>query len=613
MRMLRTLRWRDDAGSMPMALLLTLVATSLSTVALPTVVTQTVSTRTTINRAHALQAARTGLEVGIAHVRAARTGEVGVRAALPCNEIAGQPGGEARTSYAVRFRYYLTEPTASPAPAAVGCTQGSGPVGAATPPYVELTATGSTLEATPTQRRLRAVYDLRLAPAAPTAAPTTAAPTTTAPAPTTGPTYGPEGETTPHARKIHSWAASSNSSVCIDAGSSSPPVGTLVKFRTCDFVATKDRAFKQFFFYRQNLQIATVGSILANRPLCLDAGASPAVNTALTLQTCVTPTPARQRWYHNNVYNIEMGSDSGSGLSGLCVNVQSPGTSGTGVVLGGGSNCNSATYNTRQTFGISPSVGPGQAGARPVDCTDEAGYPCDITQVFLHAGPGRCLDKYTSIMGNMECVQHPDPAKLRWNQLWRFPRAPDGTAGFAAPIYTVDTSGRKWCLTSAGSSRFPTQAACDPRNPAANQRFTRYTNTGNYNTMYRVVDSSGRCMTHPTDYTGSSDTSMVFIWSGAVYNYKIRFDSCLSKSQDPYDRETYNQPSWVKCQKWNAPAVLPTSLPTAAPSTPATTGAPATTAPTTAAPTAPGGSDGTAPGAYPTAPLRDLIEVPATD
>ncbi|GAA2525650.1 hypothetical protein GCM10010201_25440 [Pilimelia columellifera subsp. columellifera] len=577
---------------MPVAMLLILVSVSLTTAALPTVVGQTVATRASVDRGHALHAARTGLDVALSHLR----GTGGARASLPCG-VADTAKAESLATFVTTIDYYLADPgdpNLNPPASKMTCEQAR-VTSPGTPRYAQLTAVGTTIGPKPVRRGLRGIYEFKLAPTPTPTATATAAPTST---PTVGPTYSPEGETQAHPRKIHSWAASSNSSVCFDAGSSSPAVGYQMKFRTCDFVATKDLAYKQFFYYRQNLSIATVGSIHAGNPLCLDAGANPGVGTIPTLQLCVSPVPARQRWYYNNTNNFELGTDAAAGLSGLCVNVANPGVSGSNMVLGGGTNCRNTTFNTRQTFGVSPYSGPGAAGSRPVDCTAEAGYPCDITQVFLHAGGMRCLDKYSTFMANMECVQHPDPLKARWNQLWRLPRAPDGVTGLNGPIYTVDPSGRNWCLTA--SSIYPAQVECNPKKPAANQRFTRYANTGQYDTMYRITDSSGRCMTHPTNYTGS-DQSLVFIWSGAVYNYKIRLNTCVTQANDPYDKETYGQPSWVKTQKWNAPARLPTSLPGSPSPTPSTSSSPA-------APSPSGASGSPAPGTVPALPLRDLEE-----
>jgi hypothetical protein len=106
---------------------------------------------------------------------------------------------------------------------------------------------------------------------------------------------------------------------------------------------------------------------------------------------------------------------------------------------------------------------------------------------------------------------------------------------------------------------------CDPKNPATNQKFTIYRNTGNEYTMYRIRDSSGRCMTYPNgdDFSGSDEAYMVY-WK-AVWNWKPHLDSCVNSAADPRIADHYGYASIVTRQKWDTPAVLPTSYPAPAP------------------------------------------------
>ena len=62
---------RDDQGSMPMALLVTLVGMALSAALVPFVVSQVSSTRTIDGAHHALQAAQAGIDVALGQLRAA--------------------------------------------------------------------------------------------------------------------------------------------------------------------------------------------------------------------------------------------------------------------------------------------------------------------------------------------------------------------------------------------------------------------------------------------------------------------------------------------------------------------------------------------------------------
>jgi hypothetical protein len=351
-----------------------------------------------------------------------------------------------------------------------------------------------------------------------------------------------------------------------------------VRLQVCDSDDHPYNDYKQNWYYRPDLTLAPVGSIMGGTPMCVDAGPNPMAGTTVTLQPCRTPVPARQRWYHNNTYNYELAASTSSGndgwgLSGLCMNVASPRTSGSRIVLGVGANCRSSTYNSRQTFGTAPKVGPGQASSRRTDCTANAGYPCVSTQLLNHSQPSRCLDMYQTFMATMECVQHPDPSQVRWNQRWRLPAAADGPIATVGPIVTVDPAGTTYCLTA--SAELPTQQLCDPRRPTATQKFGVYRNTGNEFTMYRIVDVLGRCLTYPNGTDPIDENAYRFYWN-VKNNWKVHLDRCVNSTSDPRYQEHFNYASIVRRQKWDAPFLLPTSGPTTAPAP--------TTAPTPAPP-----------------------------
>jgi hypothetical protein len=586
---------RAETGSMPVAMLLSLFAVALSAALMPAVLRQVSGTRQTVTRGHALHAAQTGLEVGLAAVRGAYTAGVGDWSKLPCTARTGSIGTEAVATYQVSFTYYPDDPTLS--------TPGPCPPGAARPHYVRLTSTGTTTGGRQIQRALRGDYSLRVAPPPPPPPAPSASPT-----PTPTPTWGPQNDgLRVQPREILAWSNSGSTKkyVCIDAGASQPAAGTTVKLQECDGDSHQDNSYKQFWYYRENLSIATVGSILANNPKCLDAGSSPAAGTVIKTQPCVTPVPVRQRWYYNAYANIELASSTGPGqddvgLSGLCLNVANPETPGSNLILGGGSNCRSSSFNTRQTFSTYAKTGPGQAGSRPLDCTAAAGYPCVLTQIVNYGLPSRCVQQYTTFMANLECVQDPNPANIRRNQLWRLPKAVDGPTGATGPIVTVDASNRTYCL-AATTSYEPVQQLCDPRNPTADQRFTVYKNTGGQFTMYRIMDSRSRCLTHPNqDDAGVGDP--VFYWTKAAPHWKLRVESCVNDSSDPRAQDQFNATSIVLRQKWNAPFVLPTQAPSSSPS-----GSPSQTQSPTASPTA---SPTSAPSPVAAGHLENVVEIP---
>jgi hypothetical protein len=565
---------RDETGSLPLALLLTLVVGALTAALLPVVLSQVSDTRLTVNRGHAMNAAQTGLEVAVAAIRAAYgpSGQ-GDRTLLPCGPITGTGGSETAATYRVELAYFDKDPSLSDA-IEMTCPDAQD-ASKSMPRSVRLTATGTTAGGTQLRRALRGDYPLSVAPAA---------------TPTASATWGPQydGDYI-QPRGIIAWSADGTTSYCADPGFSQPPTNTVVRLQLCDVSDYPDNSYKQNWYYRQDLTLAPVGSIMAGKPMCLDAGAIPVVGAVVTMQPCGTPVPARQRWYHNNSYNYELATSTGPGvddwaLNGLCLNVETPETSGSRMVLGTGVNCHSGTYNARQTFATYPKLGPGQAGSRRLDCTADAGYPCVRTQLVNNAEPSRCVDKYDTFVATMECVQDPDPTKVRWNQQWRLPVAADGPTGTVGPLVVVDPAGAKFCLTA--SADVPVQQTCNPRNPAANQKFTIYRNTGVEFTMYRIIDSSGRCMTYPN---GTDDgNNLLFHWNSR-HNWKVHLDSCVDSANDPRITDRFSYASIVRRQKWDAPFLLPPAQST----TPA-----------------PGPTVALAPQAASTLPLLNLTEVP---
>ncbi|GGK39682.1 hypothetical protein GCM10010124_35400 [Pilimelia terevasa] len=586
---------------MPVAMLLTLVCVSLTGVLAPVVIGQVDSTQESLQRMRALHAAQTGLDVGVAGIRSAYSGSAtsGARGALPCDDVRGSGGAEALSTYTLTIAYYAVAPGTAGA-AAMSCAAARG--GPGVPRYALLTAVGATTGRSAATRRLRGVYPLRVSAAA-AAAPTPTASATAAPAPTT--TYGPHNDISIQPRMIWAWSPAANSTdLCVDAGASRPAANSRPRFQVCDGLDHETAGYKQFWYYREDLTLATVGSLLSSQPMCLDAGATPAAGQDPTMQPCLSPPTARQRWFYTSTANFELGNAAGTAVTGLCLNVHSPGDPGSRLVLG--TSCHSSAYDTRQTFSFSTKTGPGRSYSRRSDCTDEAGYACTLRQVVNFANPSRCLDRYSSFMANMECVQDPDPDDIRWTQLWRVPTPADGTAGVTGPLVAVNGSGATYCLTSPSSTDMPTLQSCTPRSARADQRFTVYANTGNSYSMYRVLDASGRCMTHPNDHRNGVDAN--FFWNQANWNWKIRMDSCVNSRNSDTDTE-WNYASVVDRQKWMAPAVLPTRLPPAPSASPTRT---ATAAPTVAASVVPTATT-VVPAPTPAAgaePLQQLVELP---
>jgi hypothetical protein len=90
----------DDAGSLPIALLVTLVGVSLSALPSTMVVNQIGATRHSSDRVQAVDAVQAGLDVGLAHIRAAFDDYGGDRHKLPCGPLKGKVGAVDTTASA---------------------------------------------------------------------------------------------------------------------------------------------------------------------------------------------------------------------------------------------------------------------------------------------------------------------------------------------------------------------------------------------------------------------------------------------------------------------------------------------------------------------------------
>ncbi|WP_157017572.1 RICIN domain-containing protein [Cryptosporangium arvum] len=484
------MRRRDD-GSLPIAMLLTLVALSLSTLVLDSVVRQTVLARTEIARAEALNAAQSGLDVGMAHIRSANDGTVaGVLSKLPCASLAGTVTSVLRGSYSVSVRYYAQDPQGQPASwlsgaSRITCAPSQGV--ARTPAYALLSSVGSYsagLGAT-VSRTLTAVYTFR----------------------TTNQSI-PGG-------MIHVYRANtSETDLCLDAGSATPASGTAVTLQTCS-----PGLAAQNFAYDNKLRILLLSSRTTALPVgvCLDSATPHAVGNPVVVANCTTPTvQARQQWSINDSANFE-GTTNGSSLDGFCFNAKFPGVEGSPVVLGSGSNCR-RSYNSTQSFFPDATVGPGAAGptnsqlvnleqfGRCLDVTDQ-----NVNQSFLIAWP---------------CKQAPDPTYVAWNQKWTMPA--NGVSG-----QVVTKPGAQYCLRSpllVGVGQYVRVVSCGTGGAAL--QWTRREADDSYPLSYTLVDSAGHCLS-----TTDPDANPPDLFNTGQRVTKIVVAACDGSAR----------------QKWNAP------------------------------------------------------------
>jgi hypothetical protein len=502
---------RDDQGSLPMALLLTLVGMMLSALLVPMVVNQIRTTRLDTHRVHALGAAQTGLDVALGHIRAANDGAGnGVLLSLPCGPLTGSVGAGGTARYQVTIAYYDADPRGHTDSSwltahAITCYSGGG--ADSTPAYALMVSTG-TDEATGAfgsvaRRTLQGTYTF-----------------------TTSNKNIAGG-------LIHVYKTATSTDLCLDAGSGSPAAGTNVQMKACSSGSSQQK-----FAYKSNLNLVLVASVTTSLPLgmCLDAGTPQAAGKVVAFQACAATTKPQQQWSFNDNANFE-GTADGSSLDGFCFNVQSPNVSGSFVVLAarGASKCY-GSYDNVQSFSPDAAVGAGAAGI----ATDSSGS----IQLVNFKQFGRCLDvtnqdvNYAYLIA-WPCKQAPSMSNVTWNQKWLLPTIASGSSSGTGKI-TTTKSPTAYCLKSplsTASAQYVVIVSCPTGTLPANLSWTVYTDTGTYATSYRIIDSSGYCL-QPTD--PSANPADLFA-SGQQIS-KIVVAVCSSST----------------LQKWNAPPnILP--------------------------------------------------------
>jgi len=476
---LRRERWRsawsaDDRGSMPLALLVSLVGITLSTVMTTLILNQVQNVTFEARRVLALNAAQAGLEVGLAQVRGSVTTDAtgvvsGDRTQLPCRALTGAPAG-ANASYSVTLAYFDADPQGHLQDATwltkytIPCSGAAGTQ--TTPAFAVITSTGTGTERGVSSRVLTGTYTFH-----------------TANANISG-------------GLIHVYRADSSlNDLCIDAGSGDPAAGDAVTMQLCSAGSVS-----QTWAYAGNLQLVLVSSQNPSHPtgLCLDAGTPHVSGSKVLLQVCQTTTPAlyRQQWSINDVSNLVGSKSDGSDVDGYCFNVQKPNKPNSYLVIT--TTCNSGTYDNVQTFAPGANVGAGQAAS-------SVGQ--SIGQLVNYNQFGRCLDDTgqnpnATNMIAWPCKQNPNAAKVAWNQRYALPALTSGNAGKAADYATgviTTTKGTVYCLQSPMSpavGQYVTTKSCDS---AAHQRWTVYGLTDRYSTSYQIVDGTGAYCLQPRD------------------------------------------------------------------------------------------------------------------
>lgn len=438
----------DDTGSLPLAMMLTLVGTSLSTLMVPVVIGQVRDTAAMVERAKALHAAQAGIDIVIGGIRAS----AGTIAKLMCfpaaDPLVGVVGGGLPGRYRVSVRYQ------DAAKQDLACATKASHL-LSVPSFAVITSTG-TVQGRPgdpfqptASRTLTATYVFRFT------------------------NENVDGGLV----KFY------GGTFCLDAGSGSPAVGTNVITQPCN-----PGSARQTFAYTKNLTLLLVSSKTAANPLgmCLDSAAGPVAGTLVQFQVCGSPTiPYYQRWSINDASNFQSTASNGTSLGTFCFHAKAGNTPGAFVEL---TTCGGAADSTR-TFAPEASVGAGAAGppsqlvnfkqfGRCMDVTD-----FDTTRGFLIVWP---------------CKQAPNQANVLWNQKFTVPTTGTGVGNTTGRISTYDNTRtyKTYCLTTAepgAASKFVSVKVCPlTEDPAVNWTVSYQEKA--YGASYVIKDHNGSCL-----------------------------------------------------------------------------------------------------------------------
>jgi Ricin-type beta-trefoil lectin domain len=420
---------RDDTGSLPVAVLLSIIGVGVSTVLLTTILQLTSVTKVERGRAYALQAARSGLETAVARLRSAKdTAGRGSVTALPCGDgatpqLTGSVGADTsgRANGPLRFTVTITYFTQDPeGRSAVWLSANGKPCATklgGPPAFAVLDATGVDV-ATGRERHLFGTYTFK----------------------TVLRSSAPGGQ-------LRVWQTSTDV-FCVDAGTANPGPGTTVTMQKC---ATEDgtpdgRAIgRQRFRYNPNLTISFVDAgSEAPDTLCLEAGWPQQAGAIVKLQPCGATTQMRQQWSFTTASGLS-GTNDGRTIGNHCFSVATPETVGSLIKLNDKAGtyrspgCDSGFPNNVQSWTPQPDTGAGAAGLPGTN------------QLVNSKKYGWCLDvKLMDVTRPYEvifpCKQTPDPNVRDWNHQWILPKggvgliytpAPDGPACLSIPSLTA--------------------------------------------------------------------------------------------------------------------------------------------------------------------------------
>jgi hypothetical protein len=516
---LTTLRWRDERGSMPMALLVITVGLALSAAITPIVVRQFQSTRNLASRDVALNAAQAGMDMVMAQVRAASdTSLNGLLEDLPACVVSGDAGvSDAGES----MPYYVTVDYRDQDNKPLGCPVNSVPTTAL------LTSVGY---GTSVRNPSGTTTNCKARPASPDVLPCRVLTATYV--------FSTSNTTIPGGQiRIDT---STLGDMCIDAGTTdkSPAPLTMVVMKPCNGGSTQQFAYTKDLFLKliySESSTAPYGMCLDTLPQHKSANGNYVkwdVCPADRYQpTATNPTNgARFQWSLDGSSRFHSTGCCSGGkptIENLCLTPETANSNGSKLVL---ATCASAANQFIWRSGAG--IGAGMAG-------DETAQLVNYEQF------SRCLDVTgqsvtSSYMIAWFCKQAPSSV-VDWNQIWTHPVPKTGEVQASGQIIvTTDGShspiNTPFCLKSPGSvasNAYPTVTNCSTAAALAapENQWIVFHDTGTYATSYVIKDYKGYCLAPTSQNANPKDVHT----DGTS---KIKVAVCDGS----------------ELQKWNAPA-----------------------------------------------------------
>lgn len=495
---------RDDAGSMPIALLVTLVGVTLSAGLSGMVVGQIKESRRVADRVAAVTAAQAGLDAGLARIRGAITALSGDLTKLPCSVITGsltpQGGsGAATAGYRLSIGYFLIHPaglTNTLAP--IGDLTNLSPLTAGTPIDTVLGGLGQTLPAAAKAGLAGAVQSaVGCVNGIPKQVPLYGLLRSTGTAGDAKRTlyatykFHTVEETIPGGRIV---IAGTNGQLCLGGTTtgSAPPV------RAIPCTSAEDQVE---FIYPRNLNLSLAASRTrkeAGAPygMCITAVVQVA-NAPVTFAPCISPKDRSQQWSYEVNAETYYGTDDGVKSNGLCLAMDQPGIVNSPIVLKqGGDNCG-VRGKPNKAFVPDASVGSGAAGINTGQLVnfEEVGRCLDLTEEDPKGSWFKTRGKAPALI-TYPCKQSFD-GKVFWNHAWKSPVIPPDQYKATGRIFTTPDKGTyvgiPYCLNSPGAAGgYVWVVPCSTGTPAV--QWTVYGAAPLATEAYQVVDIYGHCL-----------------------------------------------------------------------------------------------------------------------